>query len=133
MGILVTGKRALILPCLGRSERDQRATGEQFVTVENSMGVVHSSQGRLSPASTDLLSEVAIICGMAQATLPKHARLPWADFSEDYSLIRQRIAAVLPDLMILNNVSNSAEAFTCPTQSKCVFLIRIKWKGSIDA
>lgn len=96
-GHLVTGKRALILPCLGRSERDQRATGEQFVTVENSMGVVQSSQGRLSPASPDLLSEVAIICGMAQATLPKNARVPWADFSEDYSLIRQRIAAVLPD------------------------------------
>jgi molybdopterin-dependent oxidoreductase alpha subunit len=96
-GHLVTGKRALILPCLGRSERDQRATGEQFVTVENSMGVVQSSQGRLSPASPDLLSEVAIICGIARATLPKHARVPWADFSEDYSLIRQRIAAVLPD------------------------------------
>jgi molybdopterin-dependent oxidoreductase alpha subunit len=96
-GHLVTGKRALILPCLGRSERDQRATGEQFVTVENSMGVVQSSQGRLSPASPDLLSEVAIICGMARATLPKHARVLWADFSEDYSLIRQRIAAVLPD------------------------------------
>ena len=96
-GHLVTGKRALILPCLGRSERDQRATGEQFVTVENSMGVVQSSQGRLSPASPDLLSEVAIICGMAQATLPKSSRVPWSDFSEDYSLIRQRIAAVLPD------------------------------------
>lgn len=96
-GHLVTGKRALILPCLGRSERDQRATGEQFVTVENSMGVVQSSQGRLSPASPDLLSEVAIICGMAQATLPKHARVPWADFADDYRLIRQRIAAVLPD------------------------------------
>jgi molybdopterin-dependent oxidoreductase alpha subunit len=96
-GHLVTGKRALILPCLGRSERDQRSTGEQFVTVENSMGVVQSSQGRLSPASPDLLSEVAIICGMAQATLPENSCVPWADFADDYRLIRQRIAAVIPD------------------------------------
>ena len=96
-GHLVTGKRALILPCLGRSERDQRATGAQFVTVENSMGVVQSSQGRLSPASPHLLSEVAIVCSMAQATLAENSRVPWKAFAEDYRLIRERIGAVLPD------------------------------------
>ena len=96
-GHLVTGKRALILPCLGRSERDQRATGAQFVTVENSMGVVQSSQGRLGPASPYLMSEVAIICSMAQTTLAENARLPWMAFADDYRLIRERIAAVLPD------------------------------------
>jgi len=66
---LITGKQALILPCLGRSEIDRRPGGEQFVSSENSMGVVQSSKGRLEPASDELRSEVAIIGGIAQATL----------------------------------------------------------------
>ena len=59
---LITGKKALILPCLGRSERDYQTSGEQFVSVENSMGVVHQSRGHLEPCSDKLLSEVAIVC-----------------------------------------------------------------------
>ncbi|HEX5569705.1 MAG TPA: FdhF/YdeP family oxidoreductase, partial [Streptomyces sp.] len=65
----VTGARALILPTLGRTERDVQAGGEQFVTVEDSMGMVHASRGRLAPASEHLLSEPAIVCRLARRVL----------------------------------------------------------------
>jgi molybdopterin-dependent oxidoreductase alpha subunit len=65
----VPGATSLILPCLGRTERDEQDSGEQFVTVEDSMSCVHSSRGRLDPASPELRSEVAIICGLAEAVL----------------------------------------------------------------
>ena len=65
----VTGARALILPTLGRTERDLQGGGEQFVTVEDSMGMVHASRGRLEPASTHLLSEPAIVCRLARRVL----------------------------------------------------------------
>src|SRR5688572_22271043 len=66
---LVTGEQALILPCLGRTERDRQKSGEQFVSVENSMGVVHASRGSLEPASTHLLGEPAIVARLARETL----------------------------------------------------------------
>ena len=66
---LITGERALILPCLGRSEEDMQATGKQFLTVEDSMGIINPSQGFLPPASPDLMSDVAIIANLANATL----------------------------------------------------------------
>ena len=98
---LVTGREALIFPCLGRTEKDVQATGEQFVTVEDSMSVVHRSRGRRSPASEHLLSETAIICRLAQATWPegsRHpgARLNWRGYMDDYALIRKEIEAVIP-------------------------------------
>jgi molybdopterin-dependent oxidoreductase alpha subunit len=68
---LIHGKKALILPCLGRSEKDFQTSGEQFITVENSMGIVHQSHGHLAPHSEKLLSEVAIVAGLANATLKK--------------------------------------------------------------
>src|SRR5207248_11259324 len=64
---LITGKQALILPCLGRPESDMQATGTQFVTTENSMAVVEGWHGRLQPASAHLLSEPAIVAGLAKA------------------------------------------------------------------
>ncbi len=94
-GHLVTGKRALILPCLGRTEKDLQKSGPQFVTVENSMGVVSSSKGRLKPASEKLLSEPAIICRMAKATLPERITTQWTDFEENYDNIRSRIEKVI--------------------------------------
>jgi molybdopterin-dependent oxidoreductase alpha subunit len=93
---LITGETALILPCLGRSERDEQASGEQFVTMENSMGVVHTSQGKLKPASDKLRSEVSIVCGMAEASVGSTAYIPWSQFSSDYDSIRERIARVIP-------------------------------------
>ena len=98
-GHLITGRTALILPCLGRSERDVQAGVEQFVTTEDSMGVINSSRGRLAPASAHLLSEPAIVCRLAEAVLAE-GRISvapfWRAFEANYDLIRDRIARVVP-------------------------------------
>jgi molybdopterin-dependent oxidoreductase alpha subunit len=93
---VVTGARALILPTLGRTERDVQASGEQFVTVEDSMGMVHASRGRLEPASPHLLSEPAIVARLARRVLGPESRTPWEEFEKDYALIRDRVARVIP-------------------------------------
>ncbi len=99
---LVTGRIGLLLPCLGRSEIDQQATGPQFVTTEDSMSVINRSQGVAPPASTALLSEPAIVCRLAAATLATRAgpaalpAIPWRDFEANYDLIRDRIERVVP-------------------------------------
>ncbi|MFH9125954.1 FdhF/YdeP family oxidoreductase [Streptomyces griseoaurantiacus] len=92
----VTGARALILPTLGRTERDVQARGEQFVTVEDSMGMVHASRGRLKPAGPHLLSEPAIVCRLARRVLGADSRVPWEEFERDYATVRDRIARVVP-------------------------------------
>jgi anaerobic selenocysteine-containing dehydrogenase len=90
---LVHGRTALILPCLGRTEKDVQQTGEQGVTVEDSMSMVHLSFGMKSPASPHLKSECAILAGMARATLPTSAT-PWESYVEDYDRIRDVMAKV---------------------------------------
>ncbi|MER6202605.1 FdhF/YdeP family oxidoreductase [Streptomyces sp. NPDC001586] len=92
----VTGRRALILPTLGRTDKDVQASGKQFVTVEDSMGMVHSSRGNLAPASPHLLSEPAIVARMARAVLGAASATPWEEFERDYASIRDRIARVIP-------------------------------------
>ena len=91
---VLPGAEALILPCLGRTELDRQAAGEQFVTVEDSMSCVHASRGRLVPASPHLLAEVSIVARLGRALLGD--ALPWGEFEADYRAIRQRIAAVVP-------------------------------------
>lgn len=95
---LITGQCALLLPCLGRTERDLTKHGPQFVSVENSMGVVHSSEGRNEPASSDLKSEPAIIAGIAEALELKRTFSPinWANLVEDYDRIRDLIETTIP-------------------------------------
>lgn len=90
------GREALILPCLGRTDVDRTGGRVQFVTVEDSMGEVHATQGSVERASTNLLSEVAIVCGIAAAT-NAGSPVPWSSFTSDYALIRERIERVLPD------------------------------------
>ncbi|MFF5972685.1 FdhF/YdeP family oxidoreductase [Streptomyces sp. NPDC012769] len=92
----VTGRRALILPTLGRTDKDVQRSGKQFVTVEDSMGLVHASRGNLPPASPHLLSEPAIVARMARAVLGEGSATPWEEFEADYALIRDRIARVIP-------------------------------------
>lgn len=99
---LVSGRTALILPCLGRSERDCQATGEQFVTVEDSMGIISSSRGHADPASRDLLSEPAIVARLAEAVLGERTTVPWADLVANYDLIRDRIENVVPGFEAFN-------------------------------
>ncbi len=98
---LLIGQQAFLLPCLGRTERDAQTTGEQSVTVEDSMSMVHASRGRLTPASPQLRSEPAIVAGIAQATLPQ-SRVPWADLIADYDRVRAGIEAVFPDFADYN-------------------------------
>ncbi len=93
---LVHGERALILPCLGRTELDMQADGAQFVTVENSMGIVHTSRGRLKPASDALLSEPTIVARMAVATLGEDHPVDWLAMASDYDSIRDAIEACIP-------------------------------------
>jgi molybdopterin-dependent oxidoreductase alpha subunit len=93
---LVTGRTALILPCLGRSERDLQAGGEQFVTVEDSMGIINPSRGRLEPASPHLLSEPAVVARLARAVLGTGSRVDWEGLEGNYDLIRDHIARVVP-------------------------------------
>ncbi|HEY0690442.1 MAG TPA: FdhF/YdeP family oxidoreductase [Kribbella sp.] len=90
----VTGKEALILPTLGRTDHDNTPAGPQSVTVEDSQGAVHLSTGNLLPPAPDLKSEVGIVCGLAQAVVPDVGQIPWGDFARDYSLIRHRIGRV---------------------------------------
>jgi molybdopterin-dependent oxidoreductase alpha subunit len=92
---LVHGRRALILPCIGRTERDVQASGEQGVTVEDAMSEVHLSFGMRGAPSTALKSECAILAGMARATLPD-SKTPWEWYVEDYDRIRDTMARVLP-------------------------------------
>jgi molybdopterin-dependent oxidoreductase alpha subunit len=93
---LVTGETALILPTLGRTERDRQQSGPQFITVEDSMSVVHASRGRLEPASAHVRSEVAIVTGIAEATLGATEPVDWAALRGDYSRIRAHIERVVP-------------------------------------
>ena len=92
----VVGDISLILPTLGRTEHDVQAGQEQFVTVEDSMGMVHASAGVLAPASRYLLSEVAIVSRLARAVLGDDSPVPWAQFEVDYDRIRASIARVVP-------------------------------------
>ncbi|MFE5914209.1 FdhF/YdeP family oxidoreductase [Streptomyces wedmorensis] len=92
----VTGRRALILPTLGRTDKDVQKSGRQVVTVEDSMSLVHASRGNLPPASPHLLSEPAIVARMARAVLGGESATPWEAFEADYATIRDRIARVVP-------------------------------------
>ncbi|MCX4987668.1 MULTISPECIES: FdhF/YdeP family oxidoreductase [unclassified Streptomyces] len=91
---LVHGRRALILPCLGRTEKDHQRGGVQSTSVEDSMSMVHLSVGMKRPASKHLLSEPAIIAGMARAALPD-SETPWEWYIEDYDRIRDTMARAL--------------------------------------
>ncbi|MDQ1011433.1 molybdopterin-dependent oxidoreductase alpha subunit [Streptomyces sp. V4I23] len=110
----VTGRRALILPTLGRTDKDVQAGGRQLVTVEDSMGMVHASRGNLPPASPHLLSEPAIVARMARAVLGPASTTPWEEFEKDYGTIRDRIARVVPGFEDFNEKIARPGGFTLP-------------------
>ena len=117
-GHLVTGKTALILPCLGRTEIDQQTSGPQVVTVENSMGIVHTSEGRLKPASKHLKSEVSIVCEMAAATLGSKSAVRWADLAASYDKIRDHIERVVPGFESFNTRVRKPGGFVLPNGAR---------------
>jgi molybdopterin-dependent oxidoreductase alpha subunit len=96
-GHLVTGHHALVLPCLGRTERDVQAGKEQYVTVEDSMSCVHASRGSAAPAGEQLLSETRIVARLAHATLAgRGPAIDWNALADDYDRIRAHIGRVVP-------------------------------------
>jgi molybdopterin-dependent oxidoreductase alpha subunit len=111
---LVTGGDALILPTIGRSERDVQTGREQFVTVENSMGIVSASQGRLDPPEGDLRSEPVIVARLAEATLGTRSTVNWRELVADYDLIRERIERVIPGFDHFNKRVREPGGFALP-------------------
>lgn len=107
---LVTGKRALILPCLGRTEIDRQESGEQSVTVEDSMSMVHSSRGQNEPASSQLKSETAIVAAIASATVGEQV-VEWSKLASNYDLIRDEITAVIPGFVDYNSRVKASRGF----------------------
>ncbi|MFX4273608.1 FdhF/YdeP family oxidoreductase [Propionibacteriaceae bacterium Y1685] len=110
----VCGDIALILPTLGRTERDVQDSGEQFVTVEDSMSEVHTSRGRLTPASPLLLSEVAILSRLARKTIGDQPEIAWESFEADYGTIRDSISRVVPGFTDFNRRVTAAGGFRLP-------------------
>jgi len=111
---LIHGRRALILPCLGRSDED----GGQFVSTENSMGIVQSSQGRLKPSSKHLLSEPEIVARLAEATLGDVGNIRWRWLATDYDRLRTWIEAVIPGFGRYNERVREPGGFYLPNAAK---------------
>ncbi|PXY23340.1 hypothetical protein BAY59_27050 [Prauserella coralliicola] len=111
---VAAGRDALILPALGRTERDHTGGRVQRITVEDSMSVVHASRGRAKPAGALLRSEVDIICGIAHATLGARHGIDWPSFAGDYALIRERIGRVVPGCEDYEEKLRHGTAFTLP-------------------
>jgi molybdopterin-dependent oxidoreductase alpha subunit len=107
---IVHGKRALILPCLGRTEKDRQKGGEQGITVEDSMSMVHISYGMKEPASPHLRSECSILAGMAEATLPT-SKTPWQDYIDNYDGIRDTMQRVLEGFEDFNTRARHPHGF----------------------
>jgi len=93
---LFPGKQAYILPCLSRAEIDNQATGNQSVSIEDSFSHISGSIGKRAPASKHLKSELAIVTGIAKATLNPNAKMKWDQWTGDYSLVRDLIEATYP-------------------------------------
>lgn len=108
---LVTGEEALILPCLGRTEKDVQAAGAQFVTVEDTMCKVHASHGTLVPASPHLRSEVALVAGLARETLGTRSTVDWDGLMANYDVIRDHISRVVPGFEDYNRRVRDPEGF----------------------
>ncbi|MCL4138940.1 UNVERIFIED_CONTAM: hypothetical protein GTU68_032249 [Idotea baltica] len=115
---IVTGKEALIFPCLGRSEKDYQKSGIQTQSVENSMGVVSSTKGVLEPCSDALLSEVAVVCGIAHATLKGRSKINWLAYKDDYALVRDDIQDVVEGFQDYNKRLKQPSGFYLPNGAR---------------
>jgi molybdopterin-dependent oxidoreductase alpha subunit len=115
------GQEALLLPTLGRTERDVRGGRPQRVTVEDSMSAVHASEGRLEPASPGLRSEVAIVCELAQRVLGDRVPVPWARLADDYDAIRELIEQAIPGFENFNRRLKTGFVLPHPPRDGRVF------------
>jgi formate dehydrogenase major subunit len=120
----ITGREALILPCLGRTEIDRQVSGEQFVSVEDTVAAVHASRGSVEPVGANLLSEVTIVARIARAVAEaRRARgtdahdleaVDWEAFERDYDVIRDHIADVVPGCDDYNAKIRRESGFVLP-------------------
>jgi len=140
---LITGTTALILPCLGRSEVDKQHSGPQFVTVEDSMGIINPSHGVLEPADKHLLSEPAIVARLAKATLGDRTTVDWEGLAANYDRIRDHIEHVVPgferfnerireDIFYLPNAPRDYRKFNTPS-GKAVFTVHSIPRNEVPA
>ncbi|MDR6637270.1 FdhF/YdeP family oxidoreductase [Paenarthrobacter nitroguajacolicus] len=112
---VVHGKTSLILPTLGRTDTDDKhPKGKQFLSVEDSMSVIHKTQGRLEPVSEHLLSEPVIVARMAQATLGDDHGVDWRAMADDYDVIRDHISRVIPGFEDFNARVRTKNGFVLP-------------------
>jgi molybdopterin-dependent oxidoreductase alpha subunit len=115
---LVHGNEAIILPTLGRSDEDIVNGEKQFVTCENSMGVIQMSKGNLRPISTDLLSEPHIVCELGKATLGARSKVPWDHYAKHYDYIREDLEKVIPGFNNYNERVRHPGGFYLPNTAR---------------
>ena len=115
---LVHGEEALILPCLGRSDKDEMNGELQFISCENSMGVVQMSKGSLKPISDQLLSEPAIVCRLAKAVLGSRSKVNWDLYEESYDYIRNDIELTIPGFENYNQRVRKLGGFYLPNANR---------------
>lgn len=110
----VVGESAMILPVLGRSELDIQASGEQFVTVEDTVAAIHASKGNLTPVAPTLLSEISVVTRMARAVLGDKVPVDWAHFEHNYDSIREHIGHIVPGCDNFNSKVRAPGGFDLP-------------------
>ena len=115
---LITGKEALILPTYGRSDKDIVNGVEQFISCENSMGVVQQSKGNLKPVSKQLMSESLIVCNLAKHVLGSKSTINWSLFAKDYDHIRDAIEKTIPGFENYNERVRKPGGFYLPNASR---------------
>jgi molybdopterin-dependent oxidoreductase alpha subunit len=114
---LLTAKTNYLFPVLGRTDRDVQASGQQAVTVEDSMSMVHASRGFLNPPSDEVRSETAIVAAIAKATLREKSVVDWDALAGNYDLIRDAIEAVFPDFEGYNDRIRKPGGFQLPNSA----------------
>lgn len=115
---LVHGEEALILPTLSRSDRDIVNGEDQFISCENSMGVVQMSQGMLTPVSKQLMNENQIVCNLAKATLGNRSVIDWDKYAKSYDAVRDAIAKVIPGCEDYNQKVRLPGGFYLPNAAR---------------
>ena len=115
---LITGEEAIILPCLGRSDKDMVNGELQFISCENSMGVVQMSKGSLKPISEQLLSEPVIVCRLAKAVLGSRSKVNWDLYEESYDYIRNDIELSIPGFEGYNQKVRQPGGFYLPNANR---------------
>ncbi len=111
---LTNGEMALLLPCYTRIDIDRQQSGQQIMSCENSMGVVSMSKGVLEPIPGQMLSEVAIVCGLALATLDARSTVDWVGCTQNYDLIREYVARTVPGFEKFNEKLRHPGGFYLP-------------------